>query len=111
MERRIEFKNTEEMMKESFEILDDDTLRTYEDEKVKYKHVYFDKKHNCITVKYGKHEYDIAMNRMTTSGEVLDWIHQLHEKSWLTDEMCRELIDMIFRKIYDKLWTWGGTNG
>ena len=79
---------------------------------MKYKHVYFDKKHNCITVKYdGKHEYDIAMNMMTTAGEVLDWIHQLLEKSWFTDEMSREFIDMIFRKISVDLWSWGGKNG
>ena len=101
----IIIKSVAEMVDELQKKLSNPNLRTYEDTPVKYKHVRYYKKYKCITI---DGFYHIPTNRITTAGEVLDWIHQLHEKNWVTDEIMREFIDMVFRIVPEKMWAGGG---
>ncbi len=41
------------------------------------------------------YSYEVGLERMTTSAEVLDWIIQVQQKSWCTPEHIYELIEAI----------------
>jgi len=100
---------TEKGIADAIKFLTDRTVRSYEKTEkgnpIKYKYVKYDKKYKCITV---NGHYHIEINRMNTAGEALDWIHQLHEKTWFTDEMMREFIDIIFKIVPTNMWACGG---
>lgn len=74
-----------------------------------YKHVEFDEESQCILITYrGNVEYDVPLSRCKTAGQVLDWIHQLHVKTWFTPEMEYEFIDLLLKLIPSNLWSGGG---
>jgi len=70
----------------------------------KYEYVQFDKRHR--TIDFIGEDYSVDLDRCTTAGACLDWIHQLHEKVWMTPEVLEEFIDMLFEHIDGKLWQW-----
>ena len=87
----------------------DPNLKTYDE--LPYQHVFFDGA--SINVTYRgfdghTHTYDVPLSRCTTAGECLDWIHQLHVKTWMTTEMMREFIDVLLNNIPAELWSGGG---
>lgn len=71
-----------------------------------YLHVFFDG--TSINIRHDGSVYEVSLDRCRTASEVLDWIHQLHTKSWLTAEMEREFIDMLFELISVELWSGAG---
>jgi len=71
------------------------------------KNIYRDEK--FIYIKHGdRTTYDIPLSRCQTAGECLDWIHQLHVKTWFTAELEKEFIDLLFETIPVCLWSGGG---
>jgi hypothetical protein len=44
------------------------------------------------------------MDRLKTAGQCLDWIHQLHEKSW-GPEVMQDFLEVLFRMIPSDLWS------
>jgi hypothetical protein len=71
------------------------------------KNVYRDEK--FIYIKHGDGiTYDIPLSRCKTAGECLDWIHQLHVKTWFTADLEKEFIDLLFETIPVCLWSGGG---
>jgi hypothetical protein len=54
--------------------------------------------------------YDIPTDRINTSAQCLDWIHQLHVKSWMTPEIEWEFISTLFQVIPNDLWSGAGFN-
>ncbi len=75
-----------------------------------YKYVSYDEKNDCIVinVRNGLTEYDVSLKRCQTAGECLDWIHQLHVKTWFHAEMEKEFIDLLLKLIPVELWSGGG---
>lgn len=49
--------------------------------------------------------YDIPMSRCRNAAQCLDWIHQLHVKTWFDEEREKEFIDLLFKMIPDSLWS------
>ncbi len=39
--------------------------------------------------------YDVDLERCRTSAEVLDWIFQIHGKTWATAEILKDLLDAL----------------
>ena len=82
-------------------------MRSY-DEKP-YKYVFYDAPNKSIHIRsYNGHVYDVPLSRCTTAGECLDWIHQLHVKTWFVAEIEKEFIDMLLELIPSRLWSGGG---
>jgi hypothetical protein len=50
---------------------------------------------NRRTLFYGRGEYEVDLDRCRTSGEVLDWIIQLNQKSWTTPEDIGHLVEAL----------------
>ncbi len=40
-----------------------------------------------LTLYCKKHDYEIDLERLTKSSEILDWVFQIHSKSWCTPEL------------------------
>jgi len=57
-----------------------------------------------IEVLPGVLEYDIPLKRCRTAGEALDWIHQIHEKTW-GREVTADLLDIIFIVVPSSIWS------
>ncbi|ABK18103.1 hypothetical protein Sfum_2423 [Syntrophobacter fumaroxidans MPOB] len=57
----------------------------------------FDKEERTIEVRNhtGRHVYEIDLERCTTPAQLLDWIFQLHGKTWMTPEMMDEFLSII----------------
>lgn len=49
--------------------------------------------------------YAVDLDRCKTSSQCLDWIHQLHVKTWFDGERMQEFIDMLFQLIPTELWS------
>jgi hypothetical protein len=56
--------------------------------------VTFDRRNLTIEVRNhdDRHVYEIDLERCTTPAMLLDWIFQLHNKSWMTAELMYELL-------------------
>lgn len=76
----------------------------------KYKHVSFDGENILIHYRGGQ-IYDVALSRCDRADRVLDWIHQLHIKTWMTAEMEHEFIDMLLELIPTEMWSGAGFKG
>ena len=87
--------------------LEDLTIRMYGGEGREYKFVSHDKKNNCILIKTntGGYSYDVDLDRCKTAAQCLDWIHQLHVKTWFDAEREKEFIDLLLRLIPSELWS------
>ncbi len=50
--------------------------------------------------------YDIEMKRCRTAKQVLDWIHQLLEKTWAEEDpkIFRDFVEVLFEEMPDKIW-------
>jgi len=59
--------------------------------------VTFDKEERTIEVRNhtGHWLYEIDLERCTTPAQLLDWIFQLHGKTWMTPEMMDEFLSAI----------------
>ena len=44
-----------------------------------------------LTIK-GPYEYDIEMSRITSLDDLLAWVYQLTEKTWMTSDLMREFL-------------------
>jgi len=92
--------------------MNDYTMSHYEvaGKSVKYQYVSYDPKSKTIDIKtgMGKNVYDVPLSRCTTAGECLDWIHQLHVKTWFDETREKEFIDLLLRLIPCELWSGGG---
>lgn len=69
----------------------------------------FDRVTNCIYIRVsesGAHEYEVDLDRCKTSGQALDWIHQISEKTFVWDrpETMLDFLEMLFERIDTKLW-------
>lgn len=92
-----------------FEFDKDLSIRYYGNEGIKYKYVSYDLKSKTINIKTGTGGiYDVPLNRCKTAGECLDWIHQLHVKTWFDEVREKEFIDILLRLIPCELWSGGG---
>jgi len=96
---------------ETIRFLSDDyyndlTYRHFGDEGMKYKYVFYDKKNNTIDVNDGNGGiYDVPLSRCKTAASCLDWIHQLHVKTWFDAEREKEFVDILFRLIPAEMWS------
>jgi hypothetical protein len=72
----------------------------------KYKFVSHDGKLKVIKIDTGKkdHIYEVDLDQCKTAAACLDWIHQLHEKSWFDADRHEEFIDLFFKVIDVHLW-------
>lgn len=52
-------------------------------------------------------EYPIDLEECRTAGECLDWIHQLHEKTW-GRAIIADFLELLFCHISPDLWAGGG---
>jgi hypothetical protein len=76
---------------------------------MKHKYVFYNKKYELIEIKTGRGDtYEVNLNRCTTAGQCLDWIHQLHVKTWFDEVREKEFIDVLFDLIPSELWSGGG---
>jgi len=50
--------------------------------------------------------YQVDLDWCTTSGGVLDSIHQVHEKNW-SPEIMSDFLELLFAHIPSKLWHGG----
>lgn len=91
-----------------------DLLREAEEEKRQWERthrigcVHYCNRDKCIVIdlQYGG-PYWIPMDRLKTAGQCLDWIHQLHEKSW-GPEVMQDFLEVLFRMIPSDLWSGKG---
>ena len=91
---------------EFIEDLGDLNLRHFGEWGTKYKYVSFDEKNKTIDIKTSTGSvYDVPLSRCKTAAQCLDWIHQLHVKTWFDEEREKEFIDILFRLIPSKLWS------
>jgi hypothetical protein len=84
--------------------------RDYDEIAQKYKYVSYNVAAQTIDIigLDGAFKYWVDLDRCKTAGECLDWIHQLHAKSWFNAEMEKEFIDILFKLIPSNLWSAGG---
>ena len=70
--------------------------------------VHYCKRDKCIVIdlQYGG-PYWIPLNRLKTAAQCLDWIHQLHEKSW-GSEVMQDFLKVLFRMIPPDFWAGKG---
>lgn len=66
----------------------------------------FDREECTIDMKTddGGHHYWIDLDRCTTPAQLLNWIFQLHNKSWMTADLMRELLEgfeQACREVFD----------
>jgi len=54
----------------------------------------FDKKRFVIKT-IGRHWYEVDLERCLTAPEILDWIVQLHKKTWVDDKIIYDLIEIL----------------
>ena len=85
--------------------IDDLTLRHYGDWGTKFKYVSYNKPYQTIDIDTGRSTYDVPLSRCKNAAQCLDWIHQLHVKTWFDEEREKEFIDMLFRLIPCELWS------
>ena len=82
------------------------TYKCYKSRYTKYRYVKYVKKINVIEVSTGHGDvYEVDLDRCKTAGACLDWIHQLHEKTWFDAAREKEFIHLLFRLIPTKLWS------
>ncbi len=64
-------------------------------------------------IRKGPGRYDIDLKQCTTSAEVLDWIMQVEEKRWATDQVLAEFVREIRRILNPQatLCSWGKEQG
>jgi len=74
-----------------------------------FQYVSYDTERKEIIIKTERGStYDVPLSRCTTAGECLDWIHQLHVKTWFDETREKEFIDMLLRLIPADLWSGAG---
>lgn len=74
-----------------------------------FRYVSYDAERKEIIIKTERGStYDVPLSRCTTAGECLDWIHQLHVKTWFDETREKEFIDMLLRLIPTDLWSGAG---
>lgn len=67
----------------------------------------FNKKVNTIDIEVTPaYIYQVDLDQCSTSIEVLDWLHQLHEKIW-GPEIMDDFLELLFAHIPSKLWHGG----
>lgn len=81
----------------------------------KYSHnnsrVFFNERTNCIEVNFTTQDgrkvfYDFNIDRVSTPGAVLNWIHQVClGKTWAEPEMVKEFVAILFDMIPCKWWS------
>lgn len=59
----------------------------------------FRDKDGDIVIIHGRCEYTITANRCRTPTQVLDWIHHLADKTWMTPEMIGRLIEVTIPRV------------
>jgi hypothetical protein len=47
------------------------------------------------TLTYAGKGYEVALDEITTSAEMLDWIFQLHGKSWVTPKVMHDFLTAL----------------
>ena len=74
---------------------------------MKYKYVTLNEENWTILIDTGVpgYVYDIDLDRCKTAGACLDWIHQVHVKTWCNAERETEFIDLLFEMIPTNLWS------
>ena len=74
---------------------------------MEYSYVTHNEENRTILVDTGipGYIYEVDLDRCKTAGACLDWIHQLHEKTWYDAERETEFIDLLFEVIPSKLWS------
>jgi hypothetical protein len=66
----------------------------------------FDQPTNKIMIKVHEgYEYEVDLDRCQTSGAVLDWVHQVHEKNW-GRAIIADFLEILFDYIDTELWAW-----
>ncbi len=93
------------------EEMDDLTVRHYGERRMdrRFRYVSYDEERREIIIKTARGStYDVPLSRCTTAGECLDWIHQLHVKTWFDETREKEFIDMLLRLIPTDLWSGAG---
>lgn len=67
----------------------------------------FNKKANTIDIEVTPaYIYQVDLDWCTTSKGVLDWIHQIHEKTWGA-EVMDDFLGLLFNHISSRLWHGG----
>jgi len=54
-----------------------------------------DRSELTLTHTHDHHRYEVDLAECTSSAGVLDWIFQLHEKTWMTPKDMRDLIEAL----------------
>ena len=101
-------KKVKEVIKEMnfMENIDDLTLRHFGEWGRKYKYVSYDPECKTIDIQTGYGGvYDVPLSRCTNAAQCLDWIHQLHVKTWFDEEREKEFIDILLRLIPTEFWS------
>lgn len=57
--------------------------------------VHFNRKELQLEIRYGKHFYWIDLDRASTPGEVLDWLAQIFNKTWVEPDLFYEVFDAL----------------
>jgi hypothetical protein len=61
----------------------------------------WNKKDRCIELfdDAGRFMYDIDLDRCKSAEAVLNWILHVHQKTWMTPQMMKDMLDMMLRVI------------
>lgn len=70
-----------------------------------YKYVRFDAHTKVFEIKReGQCCYMIPLCACKTSGQCLDWLHQVYNKAWMTPDMWDEFMALFYKHIDGTLW-------
>lgn len=95
-----------ELLKRGEKYEGDFTYKCYKWRYTKYKYVRYVKETSVIEVATGHGGmYEVDLDRCKTAKACLDWIHQLHEKTWFDAAREKEFIDLLLRLIPTRLWS------
>lgn len=77
------------------------------------KGIHYNSKRNEITINVNGCIYEIPLDRMKTSAQVLDWVAQLSGKVWMTNEALGAFVREIDRVLYlqNNYCSWGRSRG
>jgi hypothetical protein len=68
--------------------------------------VRYDPAINCICIQvHPGYEYEVDLDRCTTAGAALDWIHQVCVTKTWGREVCSEFLDVLFGMIPCEFWS------
>ena len=102
----IQVVNAADIFKKTEKHYNDLSIRHYGEEAEKYRHISYDPEFKTIDIQNGSGGiYDVPLSRCSTAAACLDWIHQLHVKTWFDAEREKEFIDLLLRLIPSSLWS------